>query len=163
MKTNFRQFLMLCIILVSVQSMDAQIDTIVIKDHAKEYTYERPQKKCIYNKHGEASFDSLRIYGQVIHKVYQSYYLIIKDSKGRIRHEGQYFDKEPDGKFIDYMENGTMSVEGQYEASRVQKNPGSYCIDPGYFILSWAVCLWTYYDGNGNIMDQHKYAPHGNY
>ena len=156
-KISFYYIIIICC-LTFLHKLHAQIDTIVIKDHAAKYTDPRPSRGCLYNANTQKhEMDSLRIGAQIIHKVNQSYYLIIKDNKGNIRHEGQYFDAEPDGFFIDYTENGTKWREGEYAAERMIKTPEWYCEDPGYYIMTKAVGLWTYYDGNGNMMDQQLY------
>lgn len=103
------------------------------------------------------SWDSIRIADQVILKDNQFYYLIVIDSKGYKKFEGEFYDEFPCGKFISYQLKNEIESIGSYKLISPEKKQWSYrSIKPKKFTYKEyypiKVGEWDYYNFKGDLL-----------
>lgn len=137
-----RNLYFLFFLLISIK-LCAQRDTIVITDSAHiAGVTSLPVRPIVSDKvTGNTFIDSIQYNGTIIHKTNQYYYLIVKDKKGTILLEGDFFDQYQCGTYKDYYESGKLKSCGLYELTKDRK---------GRF-KSTAIGEWMYYYPNGKV------------
>lgn len=109
---------------------------------------------------GTEFIDSIKVQDVVINKSNQNYYLILKDSKGTVRYEGNYYDEFPIGYVIAYNRDGSIKYEGNNELIKYNK-PKIACrhgkIKLYKSIGSKRKGIWKFYDSKGYLIKRKKY------
>lgn len=99
--------------------------------------------------------DSIMVNFIVIEKYNTSYYLILRDKKGTIRYEGEYYDEFPNGHVIFYNRNGTKKSEGDYKVIHLKK-PKKVANGGGYKLYKQRKSVksgqWKYYNWDGVLL-----------
>ncbi len=161
-----------------------QLDTIMIRMNSSQDMSFYPQRACVgpwletHQNSDEAGTnyidsttthkgykDSIKVNFQVINKYNQYYYLVVFDSSGTKRLEGVFYDKFPDGKIIEYHENGNIKAKG-VKMKIESKKPiltceGSYCCPKTKMKLydNWysETLKWHTYSINGGLLTKSRY------
>jgi hypothetical protein len=132
---------------------NAQIDTIhVIVPNNCLYLMPTCFDPVVASLSGDSIFectDTIWLWNQVINKNKEHYYLIVTDSSGSKRMEGNFFDSYADGHVIHYDEQGRKESEGDYKIYKKRFNGQQYSLPTGY---------WYYYDAKGKRIRTQKFS-----
>lgn len=138
--------------LFATELCTAQTDTVRIQV-PNECTYLMPSRYNVstVSKSGDTVSrytDSIRVGTQIINKNQQRYYLIVTDSSGNKRLEGNFFDYYADGHVITYDQKGRKFSEGDYKIERIRLSKDRMSVQTG---------IWYYYDTKGKRIRTQKY------